>query len=186
LGRAMVYPGGFAYEFTPTDDFTSDRVAFFDDVGRLLSEPDHRGTLESGSLDVPMVLTPRQELVMAIDGRQLLELPRTFPSSASRLIGSRFFVSRNSDTTWEQYDLVDGDGGKTCTGEHLGANYIGSDGDVVVAMGETSAAQGVDLASCEPLWTLPQQTDEVLRVWKVHDQLIQRVGNELSSLVAPS
>ncbi|WP_395309918.1 hypothetical protein V4U86_03555 [Mycobacterium sp. AMU20-3851] len=186
LGRAMVYPGGFGYEFTPKDDFTSDRIAFFDEVGRLLSEPDHRGTLESGSLGVPTVLTPRQEIVMAIDGRQLLELPRTLPSSASRLIGSRLFVSRNSDTTWEQYDLIDGVAGKTCTGAHLGTDYLGSDGEVAVAMGESSVAQGVDLSSCETLWTLPQRAQEVVRVWKVHDQLIQRAGHELSSLVAPS
>jgi len=186
LGRAMVYPGGFGYEFTPKDDFTSDRIAFFDEVGRLLSEPDHRGTLESGSLGVPTVLTPRQEIVIAIDGRQLLELPRTLPSSASRLIGSRLFVSRNSDTTWEQYDLIDGVAGKTCTGAHLGTDYLGSDGEVAVAMGESSVAQGVDLSSCETLWTLPQRAQEVVRVWKVHDQLIQRAGNELSSLVAPS
>jgi hypothetical protein len=54
LGRAIAFPGGFGYELHNGGD-GADRVAFFDDSGKLLSSPDLVGTLRIGSLDLPMV-----------------------------------------------------------------------------------------------------------------------------------
>lgn len=186
LGRAMVYPGGFGYQYTPTSDFTEDRVAFFDSSGKLLSQPTSEGTLENGSPDLPMMLTARQEVVSTLSGERLLELPRTLPSSTTRLIGSRLFISDGAGEEWRQFDLRTGTEGRSCPGDSLGTYYIASDGEVVVAAGDTTAAQGVDIASCKTLWILPQRPGEVVRVWRVNNTLVQRAGDRLFSLIAPA
>lgn len=186
FGKAMIYPGGFGYQYTPVRDFTEDRVAFFDSSGNLVGEPSVEGTLEDGSPDLPMILTARQEIVSTLSGERLLELPRTLPTSTARLIGSRLFISDGAGEDWRQFDLRTGVEGKSCPGESLGSYFIASDGEVVVATGGTTAAQGVDLASCETLWTVPQRPGEAVRLWKVNNTLVQRAGDELVSLVAPS
>ena len=186
FGKAMVYPGGFSYQYTPASDFTEDRVAFYDSSGNLLSQPMTEGTLENGSPDLPMVLTARQEVVSTLTGERLLELPRTLPSSTTRLIGSRLFISDGPGEDWRQFDLRTGAEGKPCPGDSLGSSFIASDGEVVVATGDSTAAQGVDLASCQTLWTLPERPGEVVRVWRVNNTLVQRADDRLFSLVAPA
>ncbi|MCT7657687.1 hypothetical protein [Mycobacterium deserti] len=188
LGRAVVYPGGFGYEFTPEGDFTRQRVAFFDDTGTMLSEPASGGTLEGGSLDFPMVQTRTERIVITIDGRQLLRLMPSIPAVEARLIGSRFYVATDAkNQVWEQFDLRTGEAGRTCEGNSLGSYYIGSDGEVAVALGGDGPAQGVDLATCQTLWSIPASTpDEAKEVWRVHTTLVQRADDKLFSLVAPS
>lgn len=186
LGQAMVYPGGFAYQFTPKSDITKERVAFFDDTGSQLSEFQSDGTLEIGSPDLPIILTPRHERVTTLDGQQLLELPRTYPSSTARLIGTRFFISSDSTSKWNQFDLGSREAGESCSGDYLGAYYIGSDGEVIVAISESTALQGIDMATCETLWTLPQTPADVVRTWRVNTTVVQRSGDRVFSLVAPT
>ena len=186
LGRAIVYPGGLGYEYNSAGDRTV-RVAFFDDTGNKLGEPALGGTLETRSLDVPMVTTDSNRVVVTLDGQQLLELPKSVPSPEARLIGSRLFVAADKDhRKWQQFDLRTGAAGKTCEGESLGAYYIASDGEVAVALGERTPAQGVDLATCETLWSMPGSgPDEAKEVWKVNTTLVQRTNDRLFSLVPP-
>lgn len=186
LGQAVVYTDGFGYEYTTTSDM-SERVAFFDDTGKKLSEPEPGGTLETRSVDLPTVGSPVNDRIFTIDGRQLLALPPSIPSPNARLIGSRFYIATDADhRQWQQFDLKTGEAGKTCDGDELGFSYIASDGQVGVALGKNSPAQGIDLATCETLWSLPGPTEsEVKEVWKVHTSLLERSGDELFSLVAP-
>lgn len=184
LGQAVVYPDGFGYEYTTKTDLR-ERVALFDPTGMRLDSTEIIGTLENRSTDLPTVIGARQETVMTIDGRKLLEIPRSLASSDVRLIGTRLFITGDPDM-WQQFDLTTGDAGKTCEGKSLGAYYIGSDGDVVVAHGDGSLAQGIDLTTCERLWSLKPRPDEAGEVWKVHDTLIQRANDRLFSLVAPN
>ncbi|WP_231643945.1 hypothetical protein [Mycolicibacterium baixiangningiae] len=187
LGRAVVYPGGFGYEFVPADDFTKDQVAFFDDTGSKLAEPSVHGKLDSGSVDIPMIAAERSREVITLDGRQLLELPPSKPATSARLIGSWFYLAADPENrVWQQFDLDTGDAGKTCEGESLGAYYLASDGEVAVALGDRSPAQGVDLATCEVLWSIPGSApNEAKEVWKVNTTLVQRTNERLFSLVAP-
>lgn len=185
LWRAMVYPGGFGYEYTTAAG--EDRIAFFDDAGNMLSQLDIEGTLETGSIDVPTVSTELNKLVVALDGRRLLELPPTVPYLDVRLIGSRFFVAADPEhEAWQQFDLRTGEAGKTCEDEDLTFYYIGSDGEVAVTGGGDGIAQGIDLTTCEILWTIPGPGPrEAKEVWKVDTSLIQRTDDKLFSLVAP-
>lgn len=187
LGKAVVYPGGFGYEYAPADDLTRERVAFFDDGGSKLSEPTLDGTLDIGSPDLPTVRTTSKRLVLTLDGRTLLELPLSLPAVEGRLIGSNFYLAADGEGhLWQRFDLETGAAGKTCDGDALGYQYVGSDGEVAVAHGD-GLARGVDLATCETLWSLAGSTPtEIKEVWKVHTTLVQRAGDRLFSLVAPS
>jgi hypothetical protein len=186
LGRATVYPGGFGYEFTPAGDYSTERVAFFNDTGKELSEPALEGKLEHGSLDLPMISGRASRTVYSLDGRKLLELPPSMPAAEARLIGSQFFVAADADhRVWQQFDLRTRQAGKTCEGDSLGVYYIASDGEVAVARGE-GAVQGVDLATCDILWSVPGSApNEAKEVWKVNTTLVQRTDDRLFSLVAP-
>lgn len=121
LGRAVVYPGGFGYEYTTAGDYATERVAFFDDTGKKLGEPTTEGTLENRSLDVPMVGSKAKNVVITLEGQQLLELPPTGPRPYARLIGSRLFIATDADhKIWQQFDLRNGEAGKTCEGDSFG------------------------------------------------------------------
>jgi hypothetical protein len=185
LGRAIVYPGGFGYEYTTGDQL--DRVAFFDTFGKELSRPELVGTLRIGSLDVPMVETESNDVVVTLDGRQLLELPKSVLMPYARLIGTKLFVTTDEEHgSWRQFDLRTGDAGNTCQGDTLGYQYIASDGEVAVALTADTPAQGVDLSSCDALWSVQESApNEAQEVWKVDTTLVQRTDDTLFSLVAP-
>lgn len=187
LGRAIVYPGGFGYEYSPAGEYFGERVAFFDETGQKLSDPALEGKLENGSLDLPMISAKSSRTVFSLDGRKLLELRPSMPAADARLIGSRFYIAADADhRVWQQFDLRTGEAGKTCEGESLGVYYIASDGEVAVALGDNGLARGVDLATCETLWSIPGSArDEAKEVWKVNTTLVQRTDDKLFSLVAP-
>jgi hypothetical protein len=187
LGHAIVFPGGFGYEVHNGDD-SADRVAFFDDAGKVLSHPDLVGTFRIGSLDLPMMETESTDIVVTIDGRQLLQIPKSTLMPYARLIGSTLFVTTDEgQRSWQQYDLQTGASGKNCETEALGFSYVASDGTVAIAVGRRTPAEAYDLATCDKLWSLPGSTQgEAKDVWKVNTTLIQRTNDELSSLVAPS
>ncbi|MGE2836837.1 hypothetical protein [Mycobacterium sp. SMC-4] len=183
LRRAVVYPGGFGYEYS---DGGSDFVAFFDETGARRGEPIAAEGLETRSLDVPMVRTPAAYRVMASEGRQLLELPRTDTSPHARLIGSRLFVAQDqANREWQEFDLNTGERGRTCGSRNLGFDYVGTDGVVTVTRGDGILARGVDLTTCDTLWTLPGSQEHVTEVWRVGTTLVQRTDDTLFSLVAP-
>lgn len=187
LGRAVIYPGGFGYEYGPAGDFRTQRVAFFDDTGKKLGESNLDGSLETRSVDLPFVGSESKDIVLTITGRQLLELPPSVVSSDARLIGSRFFVANDKDhRVWRQFDLETGAPGRTCEGESLGFQYLASDGEVAVAHGARTPAQAIDLTTCDVLWSIAGSTpDEAKEVWKVNTALVQRTNDRLFSLVAP-
>jgi hypothetical protein len=186
LGRAMVFPGGLGYEYQSGSDGT-ERVAFFDDAGRSSRRPDLNGTLGIGSLDVPLVRTETRDVFFNLEGQQLLDIPAAERMPYARLIGKRLFVTTDASVkSWQQYDLRTDTVGKTCEIEDLAFSYIASDGTVAVVVGRRTPAQAFDLATCEPLWSIPGSTQgEAKDVWKVNTTLVQRTNDELFSLVAP-
>lgn len=186
LGRAVVYPGGFGYEYTKRNDPT-ERVAFFDDTGKKLAEPEPGGRLMTRSLDLPIIRSPANDRLFTVDGRNLLTLPQSVLAPDARLINSVFYISTDEEhKAWQQFDLVTGKAGKTCNGDSLGGYYIASDGEVAVALGDEGLAQGVDLATCDKLWSIPSpKPHEAKEVWKVNTTMVQRTDDRIFSLVAP-
>lgn len=187
LGHAIVFPDGFGYEFHTGAD-SVDRLGFFDDSGQLLSHPDLVGTLRIGSLDLPMVETESTDVVLNIEGRQLLQIPKSPLMPYARRIGSTLFVTTDElQRSWQQYDLRTGASGKSCETEAFGFSYIASDGAVAIADGRRAPAEAYDLLTCDKLWSLPGSTQgQAKDVWRVNTTLIERVNDELFSLVAPT
>lgn len=174
FGLAFVYPGGFGYEYSATGNPFSDRVAFFDASGHASGQQDLEGTILTGSRDIPLVQTASTDVVLALDGRRLLELPRSIPMRYTRVIGERLFVTTGGDEqSWQQYDLRSGSQGKTCDIEGFDYSYIASDGDVAVLGGDGTAARAFDLTTCDQIWSLPGETQsEGKDVWRVHTTLV--------------
>jgi hypothetical protein len=184
FGLAFVYPGGFGYEYSATGEYFSDQVAFFDDSGRELSRPNFKATILTGSRGIPMVQTPSADVVLTLEGRKLLELPKSTAMPYTRPIGERLFIETGGEreSSWRQYDLRTGASGKTCDIEGLGYYYIASDGAVAVLIGDSDAARGFDLTTCDELWSLPGSTQsQTKEVWTVNTTLIQRTNDELFS-----
>jgi hypothetical protein len=189
FGKAMVYPNGFGYEYSATGDFFSDQVAFFDESGKTLSRPDFKATILDGSREIPMVQTPTADVVLTLEGRKLVELPKSTAMPYTRPIGERLFIETGGEreSSWRQYDLRTAASGKTCDIEGLGYYYIASDGAVAVLTGDGDAARGFDLSTCDEQWSIPGETQsEGKDVWRVNTTLVQRVNDELFSLVAPA
>lgn len=187
FGKAMVYPNGFGYEYSAAGDVFSDQVAFFDVSGKVLSQPDFKANILTGSRDIPMLQIPYNDVVLALDGRKLLELPKSIAMPYTRLIGERLLVNAGGERekSWQQYDLRTGKSAKTCDIEGLGYYYIASDGNVALISGDGAAARAIDLDTCDQLWSLPGETQsEGKDVWRVNTTLVERINDELFSLVS--
>lgn len=189
IRSAAVYSGGFAYELHD-DSFTDTGIAFFDDDGHQQGRLDGEAQLRSGSQVIPIAQTDTADRVLTVAGEPLLDLPKSTLMPYTRLAGTTLLVSTDEDQRmWRQFDLRTGEEGRTCDNEALSYSYIGSSGDVVVTGGGRSTdalAQGMDLTTCEILWTIPgSTTDDAKDIWRVNTTLVLRVNNELSSLVPP-
>lgn len=189
IRSAAVYSGGFAYELQH-DYFTGTGIAFFDSGGRQLGRLDGEAQLRSGSEVIPIAGADTADRVLTVAGKPLMELPKSTLMPYTRLAGTTLLVSTDEDQrVWRQFDLRTGQEGRTCDNEALSYSYIGSSGDVVVTGGGRNAealAQGMDLKTCEILWTITgSTTDEAKDIWRVNTTLVLRVNNELSSLVPP-
>lgn len=189
FGLAFVYPGGFGYEYSSAADYTWDRVALFDSSGQALGRRELEGTILTGSRDIPLLQGKSSDTVVSLDGRKLLELPKSTVMPYTRLIGERLLVEAGGERekSWRQYDLRTGASAKTCDVEGLGYYYIASDGDVALIRSDGAVARAFDLSTCDELWRLPGETQsEGKDVWRVNTTLIQRTNDELFSLVAPA
>lgn len=134
-----------------------------------------------------MTETESSDIVLTLDGRKLLEIPRAETMTYARLIGTKLFITTDqSQRNWRPYDLRTGASREMCNTDALGFNYIASDGNVAVAIGDTTPAHAIDLQTCRPLWSIAGSTrTTVNEVWKVNTTLVQRTNDELFSLVAP-
>jgi hypothetical protein len=197
--QTAVYPGGFAAEIAGSEN--PRQVEFFDDTGKRTGRQSIHGDLlmaRIGSPDLPIVrlLTgPDHWAAYTPDGGQLLEAPGDTPQY-SRLVGNRLFVQVSVEfpggigKRWQQYDLQTGAKGKACKPDMI--EYIGSDGAVgVLADGNPNVGlvtTGMDLQTCDTLWTLKSAIGSFRQVWRINTTLVQLSddGTELVSLVAPA
>lgn len=184
VGGAIVYAGGFGFSYHDQDG--TDRVALYDESGRLLAQVP--GNLLSTSPDVPIVEDESKLRVVTLGGRQLLEIPKPTLQLYARLIGTTLYVASDNPRlrSWQQYDLRTGTEGKTCDAEGMTTSYIGADGAIALMTGEQSpVAYGMDMTTCETVWAMPP--DETVReVWRVNTMLLGRGVNDLFSLVPQS
>jgi hypothetical protein len=193
---AVVYPNAFGYDYGSSRDEPK-HVVFYDNSGKELGRSETEGSLDGSPLDLPMVMTETKVVVLAVDGRTLLEFPRPQgeglrremkwkPDVEARLIGTDLFVTGDVlKKSYQRYDLRTGKAGKTCDREVVGGPYAGSDGDVAVGYGRGGGpVRAVDLKTCEKLWSLP--LPQFSEVHRVNTTLVQVSKDAISSLVAPA
>jgi hypothetical protein len=186
LGITAVYPGGFASDVKLGRKSLG--IHFFDDTGKRLDGSGVDGAL-TGSPDLPIVTSRGQSAIYSPDGHKLLDIPE----GAIRLVGTTLFVNENKSEAfpmWRQYDLKTGTKGPAC--DFNMSNFLGINGSVIV-FEVTNPEAGLvakarDLATCDPLWTLPSRVESYAQVWRINKTLVRLSddGTELSSLVAPS
>lgn len=184
LQGTMFYPEGFAAEVLIGQDR---RVEFFDNAGgRIGRHIPGELALHSDSLGIPIVNLHGRWAAYAPDGRTLLEVTGSSPYRAV-LIGNQLFVDQSGGNpafaSWQPYNLKTGAAGKACE-LNLGL-FLGFHGGVAV-LGGADSTWGVDLATCQTLWTLPAG-DSFGTVWRINNTLVQLSDDatELHSLVAP-
>ncbi|SCX29127.1 hypothetical protein SAMN02799620_04755 [Mycolicibacterium fluoranthenivorans] len=186
--KTTVYPGGFAAEVSRGDERPT--VQFFDESGGRVGQEVPGGTLADSVAELPVVaLAPSGWAAYSAQGEKLLQQPGAMPAQ-TRLIGSTLYAM--GDSGWHQYNLVTGAQGKDCSYGLGEGGYIASDGKAAVLTSGNATVgletSGVDLASCNTLWTTNSAPGSFRHVWRINTTLVQLSddGKELMSLVAPS
>lgn len=183
LSRAVVYNGGFAYAYqNPGTRATG--VRFYDTKGTLISDRPF-GTSFVKLLNnpaMPIIAADGTFQVYTADGRQLSQFAAPEVAPDLRTIGTKLYVNigEPSQKRWQQFDLMTGQPGPTCTGWQLkgtgpsgGGTYVASDGANILTETEELSGQFevTDAATCQVLWRTP--ADAKLQIWKVGTGLLQ-------------
>lgn len=179
LKRAVVYPGGFAYQF---ESGATVGVLFYDMSGRLLARKELTGynLLDTGSL--PVVLDRNVFRVFRPDGTQALAIPADLSSvPVFEVAGSSLYLwywddASSVDKRWQRWDLARGTAGKICTLNMT--QYVGGNGNIVLTT-DNADLTATDLSTCHAVWRWPA-TD--YKVKQVGDGLIAYNQREVMSL----
>lgn len=185
--KTTVYPGGFASEISNGGDRPI--VQFFDESGSRVGEEIPGGMLADSVSELPLVgLAPSGWAAYSASGQKLLQQSGPLPAQ-TRLIGSTLYVM--GDPGWHQYNLLTGSRGKDCSYGLGEGGYVASDGRAAVLTSGNATVgletSGVELASCNTLWTISSPPGSFRHVWRINTTLVQLSddGTELMSLVAP-
>jgi hypothetical protein len=195
---AVVYPQGFAILAAGNRSaLTRDVVMFFDNEGNRVGESDIQGTLSDLSMVLPLIESAPSYTVYGANGAGLIQLPGENLGPDGLLIGHRLYAPQSEwegpvkVRRWRQFDLSTGEEGTACRPNMMW--YIANDGKVGVfetSQHETTGATffGMDLTTCEKLWSVPVNWESFHRLWRINDMLVELSddGKELHSLVAPA
>ncbi|AKS32939.1 hypothetical protein AFA91_14755 [Mycolicibacterium goodii] len=196
--RAVVYPQGFAILAAGNRGAgVRDTVLFFDNAGNRVGESDIQGSLSDLSMVLPMIESAPSYTVFGANGAGLIQLPGEGLGPDAVLIGHRLFAPESEwdgpvkVRRWRQFDLRTGEEGNTCRPNMQW--YIANDSQVGVfetSQHDSTGATffGMDLTTCEKLWTVPVNWESFHRLWRIDDTLVELsdAGKELHSLVAPA
>lgn len=187
LSRAVVYNDGFAYVYKNADTRVGG-VLFYDVKGKLITDRPFGTSLVKllNNPAMPIISADGTWHVYSADGRQLSQFQAPEVASDLRTVGTKLYVNlgKPSEKRWQQWDLLTGQPGATCTGWQLkgtspagAGTYVASDGAVLLTETEELSGQfqATDAATCQALWqTAP---DAKLYIWKVGSGLLQTDQN---------
>lgn len=184
LRRAVVYPGGFAYQYEAGD---TAGVLLYNTAGRLLAQHQFKGYNLLDNVDGPIVLDQPVFRVYSSDGQQRLELPAAdalYQAPQFRTVGHDLYVE--SGPAWQQWNLETGQAGASCPLDFT--HFVGSDGRILLSEeyhGYPRDVVAVDTANCQERWRITQDGREDV-VEQVGTSLIHRTAHELAALRDPS
>ncbi|AQA02943.1 hypothetical protein BVC93_11430 [Mycobacterium sp. MS1601] len=194
LDQAVVYNGGFAYQFEQPAENAG--ILFYDTDGTLLNrvQPDDSMLLALDSADMPVMyhLASNQWQVYTAAGELLLSIPATAPTTDFRTIGNHIYARVAGfvhEADWQQWNLDTGQPGPTCRIQLDNMGYVASDGTIAItdSFANTTGAGFVyaatDLNTCQSAWTTPEQRD--LKIWKVNNNSLIQVTDPEITLLGP-
>jgi hypothetical protein len=181
LKRAIVYNGGFAYQFEQGS--TSAGVLFYNTRGRLVARrKTERYPILVNNPAMPIILDGQVFRVYTAAGKLLASIPADthYPQAPLfRAIGTKLYayLGYSHGEHWQQWDLLTGRPGSTCA-IHL-SDYVASDGSVVLAQDEYGMTVATDMSTCKTLWQTPFPDNSIE---KVGTGLIAVTHDEIRSL----
>jgi hypothetical protein len=193
LKRAIVYTGGFAYQYEAGNTVG---VLFYDLAGHLLARRELKGYNLMEATTVPIVLDQPVFRVYAPDGREVATLPAAFAYHKAPVfwaMGNDLYLLLDESATldqswrdWQQWHLDTGRPGSTCHHQFARTSYIGSDGRIVLFLDEDvreATVVAIDVATCQTRWRIPQPDKR--RIEQLGTALVDVRPGELVSLRAP-
>lgn len=186
LEEAVVYNGGFAYQF---DAGTVTGTLIYDSDGRLVGRQEPARSFPQQNAGMLTLRVGAKFQIYTDDGKLLIEIPAQDFGGQFQTIGTKLFVrapeGAGGDESWQWWDLLTRQPGPTCRMQ-LGAEYVGSDGTIVISRRTLEGYAAIDTSSCRTLWQLPAAKRIDIR--KVGTGLV-RIDHEqqtISSLRAPN
>jgi hypothetical protein len=157
LRRAIVYAGGFAYQY---EAGATAGVLFYDPDGHLLARRELKGYNLMEDTPVPIVLDRPAFRVYAPSGKEVATLPGAFADHAAPnfwALGKNLYLSSGENPatqSWQPWDLDTGRPGPTCHRPAALSSYRGSDGRVVL-LGAQDFAPVAEVAATAvpPSWS---------------------------------
>jgi hypothetical protein len=190
LKRAIVYTGGFAYQYEAGD---TAGVLFYDPSGHLLARRELKGNNLMEGTTVPIVLDRPVFRVYAPSGKEVATLPGAFADQTAPIfwaMGNNLYLRWEENPamyqSWQPWNLDTGRPGTTCHRQIALSSYRGSDGRFVL-LGEQEfrpvAVVAVDLATCQIRWRITEPDKH--RIEQLGTALVDRSPGELVLLRAP-
>ena len=182
LQRAVVYNEGFAYSYqNPQTRDTG--VLFYDTKGRLLAQrPTGQSLVQLlDNPPMPVVAVDGSIQIYTAAGKPLTQFPAPQLVTYLRTIGTKIYALQGkiTENRWQQWDLLTGQAGATCSGFDLHAtfpvgDYVASDGTTIVSgIGSLGGQFGaMNMTTCQMMWQTPDGVH--VEIWKVGTGLLQR------------
>ena len=181
LKRAIVYQGGFAYQFE--EGPTSAGVLFYNTAGRLVARRQaERYPILIDNAAMPIVLDANVFRVYTADGKLLASIPgesANFQAPLFRAIGTKLyvFVGYSRGEHWQRWDLLADRRETTCQFELF--DYVASHDQVVLTEDEFGSYVATDTSTCRTLWKTPTRNGSIEQVGT---GLVRQTSNEIVSL----
>jgi hypothetical protein len=181
LKRAIVYQGGFAYQFE--DGSTAAGVLFYDTAGRFVARRQaQRYPILIDNAAMPIVLDANVFRVYTAAGKLLASIPgdsANYQAPLFRAIGTKLyvFVGYSRGEHWQRWDLLADRRENTCQFELFG--YVASHDEVFLTEDEYGNYVATDTSTCRTLWKTPTRDGSIEQVGT---GLIRQSSNEIVSL----
>lgn len=173
LEEVEVYNGGFAYQF---DAGKTTGTLMYDTTGHQVGrQQPERGYPRQNAAMLTLVVGGNFQIYDAA-AKLIATIPSRGLVDDFRTIGTKLYVRTQGsgyglEQGWQQWDLLTGQPGSTCTMD-LGPDYVGSDGNIVIikrlSVDEPSLL-AIDTTSCQTLWEIPGK----ISLYKVGTGLIE-------------
>lgn len=181
LEQAVVYSGGFAYQFQQRG---SAGTLIYDTTGREVGRQEPERSFPQQNAAMLTIMVGAKFQIYTAAGKPVVEIPARDTIGEFQTIGTKVYVktpnTRGRGESWQSWDLLNGQPGPTCTMQ-LGVSYVGSDGSVVLSENSFGSTEfvAIDTKNCRTLWEMTGH----IRLFKVGKGLVE-VDNDHDTVLS--